>query len=444
MFRVLEDKLKQWKDDPFRIPILLRGARQIGKSYLIEYFGKNYFESFVSINLEANPEYAICFDSLDPDLILQKIELISNQPITPGKTLLFIDEIQNYPKAITALRYFKEKKPLLHVIAAGSLLEFTLEEEDFSFPVGRVQFIHMKPLSFQEFLLAQNTLHLPRLIETASLQKPIEEDVHIHLMQYVKQYFLVGGMPAPISVFLKTKSFLKSREMQAVIWQTYRSDFGKYAKKGMQKYLQAVYENVPNLIGQQCKYAKIDPEAQSKDLRKALTLLKHAGLLHAVHATSASGLPLQFHQNKQKFKMLFLDIGLIQQVNQIDPEKIWSEDLTLLNAGMMAEQFVGQEILAYGEPFEEKNLFFWDREKAGSEAEIDYVITEGSQIFPIEVKAGTIGRLRSLRIFMEEKKSPLGIRISQAPLSFQNKVLSIPFYMIKEIPRLIREALKSL
>ena len=162
-----------------------------------------------------------------------------------------------------------------------------------------------------------------------------------------------------------------------------------------------------------------------------------------VHATSAAGIPLKFHQNDKKFKLLFLDIGLIQQTNQIEPEKIWTEDLTQINAGMMAEQFVGQELLSYGEFYEEKQLFFWEREQQGSEAEVDYVIAVGSQIIPIEVKAGKLGKLRSLQLFMKEKKSPFGIRISQAPLSYQNKILSVPFYMIEQIPRLIKKILNS-
>ncbi|MEI6241999.1 MAG: AAA family ATPase [Chlamydiota bacterium] len=441
MFRIIEDKLKSWKEDPFRIPLLLRGARQVGKSYLVEEFGKNHFVSIITINFDANPEYCSCFENLDPQVIIQKIELLSHQPITPGKTLLFLDEIQNCPKAIMALRYFKEKCPLLHVIAAGSLLEFTIQKEDFSFPVGRVQFLYVRPLSFKEFLIANNTLHLPKEIEKSEISNPITGAIHDHLMNYVKQYYLVGGMPAPISVFLQTKSFLKSQEIHAIISQTYQSDFGKYAKKREHIYLQLLFEKIPNLIGQQFKYSKIDSEVNSRDLKSALSLLIQAGIIHKVHATSADGIPLPFHKNDNKFKVLFLDIGLIQQVNQIEIEKIWTEDLTQINAGRMAEQFVGQELIAYGEFYEQKQLFFWDRVQKGSEAEVDYLISLGSHIFPIEVKAGKTGKLRSLQLFMKEKKSPLGIQICQSPLSFQDKILTVPFYMIDQIPRLVKEAL---
>src|SRR3989344_6186943 len=170
MYRFLEDKLKSWKNDPFRIPLLLRGARQVGKSFLVEKFGEENFENMVVVNFEANPEYGGCFETLDPIQILQKIELLSHQNITAGKTLLFLDEIQNCPRAIMALRYFKEKHPLLHVIGAGSLLEFTLQKEGFSFPVGRVQFLYVRPLSFKEFLLTRAPGQLPQLLENASLK----------------------------------------------------------------------------------------------------------------------------------------------------------------------------------------------------------------------------------------------------------------------------------
>ncbi len=441
MFRLLLDKLKAWKDDPFRMPLLLRGARQVGKSYLVELFGNENFESLVIVNFDANPEYCACFETLDPIAIIQKIELLSNKNIIPEKTLLFLDEIQNCPRAIMALRYFKEKMPLLHVIGAGSLLEFTLEDADFSFPVGRVQFIYVRPLSFKEFLIAKNS-RLSNLIENSSLDQTINSTIHDHLITFVKQYFLIGGMPAAIAVFLKTESFLRSREMQAIILQTYQNDFGKYAKKSEHKYLQLLFEKIPNLIGQHFKYSKIDSETSSRELKKAVHLLEQAGILHRVHATSASGIPLKFHQNEQKFKLLFLDLGLIQQVNQIDPEKIWTEDLTQINAGMMAEQFVGQELIAYGEFYEQKELFFWENEKRGSQAEVDYVITDGTQIIPIEVKAGKTGRLRSLKQFIKEKKSPFGIRICQSPLSYQDQILNVPFYMIEQIPRLINPMVK--
>lgn len=443
MYRQLEEHLKKWKNDPFRLPLLFRGARQVGKSYLAETFGREHFESFVSVNFEANPEYCACFETLDPQEIISKMELISGQLIVPGKTLLFLDEIQNCPRAITAIRYFKEKMPLLHVIGAGSLLEFAFQKGEYSFPVGRVEPVYVRPLSFQEYLIANNALQLPKALEQASLASPLSKAIHEHFSKLVRQYFLIGGMPAPISIFLKTQSFLKAQEMQAIILEVYQSDFSKYAKERDHKFLRVLFEKIPLFIGQHFKPAKLDPEAKTADLRKAFASLAKAGIVLPVYATSGAGIPLKAHQKENSLKALFLDIGLIQQVHQVDKEKIWTEDLTLLNAGALAEQFVGQELLALGEIYQTKDLFFWEREKQGSEAEVDYLITVGSNIIPIEVKAGKTGKMRSLKLFLEEKKAPLGVRISQSPLSLENKILSIPFYMVSHIDRLVQEALAS-
>lgn len=342
------------------------------------------------------------------------------------------------------MRYFKEKMPTLHLIGAGSLVEFAFQKGEHSFPVGRVEFLYVKPLSFNEYLIANDAFKLPKLLTDTSVQNPIPDVVHDLLIKYVQQYFLVGGMPAAIAAYLRTNSFLKTQEIHAILLNVYQSDFNKYAKESQHKYLRLLFEKIPALIGTQFKYSKIDPDAKPKDLKIALEMLVDAGIVHRVFATSASGIPLKAHQKPNKFKTLFLDIGLINQINQVEPQKIWEEDLTQINSGVLAEQFVGQELLAYSEFYQQRDLYFWEREQQGSEAEVDYLFPSGSHIIPIEVKAGAAGKLRSLRLFLEEKKSPFGIRISQAPLSYRNNILSIPFYLIEQLPRLIKNTLNSL
>jgi predicted AAA+ superfamily ATPase len=391
------------------------------------------------INFEAEPEAIACFESLDPLEIVQKLELLCKRPIRPGKTLLFLDEIQACPEAIVALRYFKEKMPELHVIGAGSLLEFALIQGKFSFPVGRVQFIYLRPLSFLEFANALKLEPLLEKLKTASSQTGIEDSIHNELMQAVKQYFLIGGMPAVVNNFITSQSFLDSSRIQDLLLATYRADFNKYATEAELKYLRILLEGISYQIGQQFKYAKIDPHIKSRELKTALNQLEWAGLIHPIFATSASGIPLAAQIKQNKFKPLLLDIGLAQRALQVDPEIIWQQDLIQIHAGALAEQFVGQELMAYADFFREERLFFWEREKASSVAEVDYVITVGQSIVPIEVKAGAAGHLKSLRQFMEEKKSPLGIRVSQHPLSYEAQVLSVPFYMIDQIPRLVKE-----
>jgi len=427
MFRSIEHELKQWKDSPSRYPLLLRGARQVGKSYVIEKFGLAEFSSFAMVNFEAEPEAHACFETLEPREILQRLELVLKKPIIPGKTLLFLDEIQSCPKAILGLRYFKEKMPDLHVIGAGSLLEFTLIQGKFSFPVGRVQFMYLRPLSFREFLLALND----------------SDSSHQKLLQRVREYFLTGGMPAVVEHFRLTQSFLQTTRIQDLLLATYQADFGKYATESDQKYLRILFENLPSQIAKQFKYSKIDPHMRSRELKSALDQLQWAGLIYPVVSSSCAGIPLSMQTKQNRFKLLFLDIGLVQCALKIDPEAILSEDLVFIHQGALVEQFVGQELLAYADFFREEKLYFWEREKAGSDAEVDYVITVDNEIIPIEVKAGKTGRLKSLRQFMEEKNSLLGIRISQSPLSFENKILSVPLYMIDQIPRLVRECKKS-
>lgn len=437
MRRSIEPILKKWKEKSDRLPIILRGARQVGKSFTIEKFGAENFESVVTCNFEFRPELTNCFTDLDPLSICARLEVAFKTRIIPGKTLLFLDEIQECPQAIMSLRYFKEKLPSLHVIAAGSLLEFTLHEEEFSFPVGRVQFLYLKPLSFYEYLLAQKHDRLVEILDKVTLKEPLDPFIHDELMLLLREYFLIGGMPSSIRCFLQTRSFLECQTVLTGLLATYRADFPKYAKKTQHKYLQLLFEKMPGLVAQHFKYSLASSEYRSQDLKVALEQLGWAGLLHKVLATSASGIPLQMHAKENKCKLLFLDCGLMNCANKLDMQTVWETDLLQINAGAVAEQFVGQELISYADPYAEAQLYYWQRDKPGSMAEVDYLIQAGSQIFPIEVKAGTTGSLKSLAQFLVEKKSPFGIRISGHPLSFHERTLSVPLYLISQLPRLI-------
>ncbi len=438
MERSIDKELAAWKESPLRVPLLIRGGRQVGKTFAIEKFGRKHFDNLVTINFERERRFCPLFDeSLKPETILRNLETIAQVPIKPGKTLLFFDEIQACPRAVMALRYFKEEMPELHVIGAGSLLEFSLKGENFSFPVGRVEFRYMFPLSFKEFLHAAGDSKLVKELEQAAPNNPLSNAIHSYALNKVRDYFQIGGMPQSIIAFLKTNSPIEWKKAQQMILDTYQSDFGKYGSAAQQKYLQICFEKAPELVGSHFRYIKISPEFQSRDLKTALDLLENAGLIRYVQATNASGLPLQAGVNDRKFKIVFLDIGLLQEFLHTDPEQLREADLAQINSGDLAEQFVGQELMAYGESYRKTKLFFWQREKTGSEAEVDYLIQYKSSIIPIEVKAGKGNRIRSMRQFIEEKKSPLGIRISQNPLGFNNGILSVPLYMVSEITRLL-------
>ncbi len=443
MYRIIESELLKWQKQGDRLPLIIRGARQVGKSFTIEKFGRENFKNLVILNFELQPDFVSCFESLDPDRIISRIELMTEKDVIDGETLLFLDEIQQCPQALLALRYFKEKRAGLHVIAAGSLLEFALKEESFSFPVGRVMFLYMRPLSFYEFLLNAGNNKLLQVIENISLNQPMDLYMHEFTLKLVREYMLVGGMPAVVSRYLETKSFLEVHRLQSALLESYRNDFGKYASKAQFKYLQKFFDKAPFLVGTNFKYVKVDPEARSRELKVALEQLCWTGLVKRVFQTAANGIPLEAEVNERKFKLVFLDIGLMQNANKIDPTIILTEDIWQVNEGALAEQFVGQELLAYGNSYESTNLYYWEREQVSSTAEVDYVAQVATKIVPIEVKAGKGGHLKSLKQFMAEKKSAVGIRVSQNPLEKKEKIVNLPLYLIYQLKKVIMEAVKD-
>jgi hypothetical protein len=441
MKRDIQQELRHWKTQSPHLPILLRGARQVGKSYVIEHLGKSEFENYLTVNFEQRPDAKQCFETLEPTKIIRSLELLYNVKLNPGHSLLFLDEMQECPPAIMALRYFKEQMPTLHIIGAGSLLEFILHETDFRMPVGRIQMMYLKPLNFIEFLEALQLTQVREELTRMNFIHPLPPVIHEQLLMRVQEYAALGGMPAVLSEYCATQDLRACQITQTSLLHTYRNDFGKYAQKTQHKYLQLLFDQAPALIAQWFKYSKVDPEVQPRDLKMALEKLRDAGLLHLIHATHATGLPLTTPLNQKKFKLLFLDIGLAKRAHRLDLPLLLDSKLHLLNQGMITEQFVGQELLSYATPYETPQLYFWMRDKKGSTAEIDYITTVDSTIIPIEVKSGATGKLKSLHLFMEEKNAPIGIRISQAPLSYHDKILSIPFYLIREIPRLVRACL---
>lgn len=446
MKRDVETELILWKNKKERTPLIIKGARQVGKSYTIEDFGRKNFEKLIVVNFEEKKEAISCFESLDVHTILKHLGYLYGTTITPGHTLLFLDEIQMCPQAIKALRYFKEKLPTLHVIAAGSLLEFILEDEDnpLSFPVGRVRFLNMKPLSFREFLRAIGQGQWEEAIENTTLSTPLSEEFHHLLMQFVRDYFLVGGMPAAVNAYIQSQSYIEAIHEQRAILDIYRLDLAKYGKKNEFAHLQKLFERSPFFVARHFRYSKIDPESTNpaREYKNALRKLNQANIILFVHATSANGLPLKAEESEKKFKLLFLDVGLLQCSLEIDPSMFKSASFHQVNAGVIAEQYVGQEWLAYADCYLEPHLHFWETEKSGSAAEVDYVTNIAGKIVPIEVKAGQSSKLGSLHQFMKVKSSQMGIHISTNPLSFKNDIISIPFYMIKEIPRLLKTIVK--
>jgi len=435
--RKIDHKLEQWKQNRLRRPLLIRGARQVGKTYSVTQLGKKQFANCVTVNFEERPELARCFDTLIVDEILERIAVLTDSDIRPGETLLFLDEIQECPAAIIALRYFYEKLPELHVIGAGSLVEMAFKSDKFRMPVGRTSSLFMEPLSFTEFLEAIGRGKLKESLDRVEMETGVDPIYRPELELALRKYLMIGGMPGIVAAYVEHGPPEEIKLMQSDILQTYQVDFAKYASTSKHKYLKDVFQSASRLIGNQCKYVYINPHVQSRDLKEALVLLTEAKCLYQVFHSAGQGIPLESQINPKKFKLLFIDVGLMQRALGLDSVIMLEEDLMTINRGSVMEQFVGQQLLAAMDPFEERRIHFWAREKKSSQAEVDFLTTYKGMVFPMEVKSGKSGTLKSLRLFLDEHpEAPFGIRFSMNELSWYDRILSIPLYMVEYWPRI--------
>ena len=426
MYRDCLNELRQWRTSATRKPLLLRGARQVGKSWCARELGKE-FETFIEINFEKQPSAARLFDGdLDVAALIEKLQIYTRQKIIPGNTLLFFDEIQECPRAITALRYFKEELPALHVLAAGSLLDFTLEE--IGMPVGRVQFLYVYPLSFREFLVAQDRNDLCDYIAT----QKIDPVIHEQLLDYVKTYFWLGGMPAVVQTWLDQRNPDLCQQVQEDILSSYKQDFARYKHPAKLEHIDAVFEAIPYQLGKKFKYVNVTPHSRSEELKKGLDALCKAGIAHIAYHSAAQGFPLSATQKNNHFKVFFFDIGLAQRLLHFELKKWLLTKLEVQHVGAITEQFVAQEYIAYTPNTMAPSLFYWHREARTSNAEIDFIFAHDSEIIPVEVKSSSTGSLKSLRLFLaEHEQSPYGLRISEHGFSRVDDIVSIPLYGLK-------------
>jgi len=428
--RKIYRELEIWRKEVVRKPLLIRGARQVGKSYIVEEFGKAEFSNYITLNFERNPEFKDIFSSIDPQDIIEKISLFTGKRIQIGKTLIFLDEIQECPQAILALRYFFEEIPELHIIGAGSLLEFALQTKGFKMPVGRIQYLYMHPLSFSEFLNALGEDVLNEYISIPGNLPKISEGLHDKLIGLIRKYFVIGGMPAVVNEYINSRDIFKCQKIQRSIIDTYTDDFGKYSNKSKLPYLQKVFYTSVSMVGEKFVYAKVDKQIKSRELKDAVELLETAGVLNRIKRTNGAGLPLEANVNPGFFKMLFLDVGLLHNMSGIYGESFLATDLATIFKGRVAEQFVGQELLVSQNPYQKPSLYYWAREAKNSNAEIDYLFEHNGEIIPVEVKSGISGRMKSMIMFMEQFESKTGVKISQAQYTVKDKITSLPFYAI--------------
>ncbi|MBS0352160.1 MAG: ATP-binding protein [Proteobacteria bacterium] len=422
MKRDLLRNLEAWKSHPLRLPLILRGARQVGKSWLIKEFG-NQFKHYVALNFEKDKDACTLFpESIQIESIVQQIGYYSGQVIEPGKTLLFLDEIQECPNALRALRYFKEDLPQLHVIAAGSLLDFMIEK--LGLPVGRVQFLYLYPLSFAEFLTALGREDLREMLMSAFPQAAI----HKQLLEMVKLYSLIGGMPAVVSAWLQYENALYCQEVQDAIINTYRQDFNKYAHSNQIEYVSLLFDKIPDQLGKKFIYTHVDEHITFYHLKQAMRLLHKAGIVYFCYHSAAQGIPLGAGKNLKKFKIFFFDIGLAQRILGVKLQDWVVQPLLPQHDGSIAEQFVAQEFIAYGSPSAPAELYYWHREAKSSNAEVDFIVTKRGSIIPVEVKSGKSGHVKSLQIFLESHPC------SADPIIISTAEYQLSHYRYQQIP----------
>lgn len=429
MKRLVDYHLQKWKVDPLRKPLLVKGARQVGKTYAVREFGKT-FSSCVELNFELNKKAKTIFDrDLDPHRILNEISIITEKQIIPGQTLLFLDEIQSVPEGISALRYFYEIMPELHVIAAGSLLEFALQKV--GVPVGRVQFLYMYPLSFIEFLSALGHHMIIKEILSHSIEQEMSDIIHSKILHLLGNYLAIGGMPQAVVCWQTMLNLHACSQIPHNLAAAYQYDFVKYGKSGQIKYLDMLFSRIPQQFGKKFKYSQIG-DYRKRELEPCVDLLESAGIVHKVMHSDAQGIPLGAQADIHTFKLIFIDVGLSQFILDLKTGDWLLNPLQeFANKGLLVESFVGQELIAYEHPMKKTALYYWKREARASEAEVDYVIQYGKSILPIEVKSGKGTTLRSLQLFLEtHKDSPYGLRLSTNNYSVYEKVHSYPLYAI--------------
>ena len=426
MKRIIDYHLLEWKNRKKRKPLILRGARQVGKTYAVRQLSKS-FSQFVEINLETDIKAReILEKDLDINRIVQQLSEHKNVRLIPGETLLFLDEIQYAHKALISLRYFYEVYPDLHVIAAGSLLDFAIDQA--GIPVGRVTSLYMYPLSFIEFLVALGNSEWARIIIS---RETLFEQLHASLLDLVGLYLAIGGMPEAISAWLEEKNSGAVKAIHSGLLFTYSEDFDTYAKKHQVKYLNLIFKKASEQLSRKFMYARVG-EYQKRDLEPALDMLVKAGIVNQVFSSSGQGIPLGSHADLDFFKIIFLDVGLTQALLDYDIRDWLLNPLeTFINKGELVEAFIGQELLAYSDPIKKESLYFWRKSTPSSQAEVDYLIQLKGQIIPIEVKAGKSSTLKSMRLFLEfHRQSTFGIRYWSTSKNIDQQIYSYPLYAV--------------
>lgn len=447
MYRKQLKVLEKWLKSSNRKPMILRGARQVGKSTLVNLFANRVGSPLAVINLERHLALETLFATNDPAQILEQLSFLPEaQMLQTNDCILFLDEIQATPKAIPCLRYFFEDLPSQPVLAAGSLLEFALETQTSSMPVGRINYLHMGPMTFTEFLEAMGETKLKQALKEYQFGASISPLVHERFMALLRRYLFIGGMPEAVKAFAETQSIQEVNEVHRSILETYREDLPKYIGGRNITRMLHVLNFSASTIGKKVKYSAFSADDTSKTIKQDIELLCLARLLTKVYHSDANGSPVQAEINHKKYKLLFLDVGLMNSLLGANWRSLSQTlDDTLINEGQIAEQFIGQHLVELLNNTTNRQPTYWLKDGKAKNAEVDFILGLHGNIIPIEVKAGASGALRSLHEFMKIKQSPLALRFDANPPSQQEvsinirgehlsyPMVSLPLYLVGKL-----------
>ncbi len=427
MEREIINDLIKWKESSNRKPLIIHGARQVGKTYIIKQFGKKYYDNLIYVNFETNKEFSSQIeDDINAKYLINKLELFYGEKIIPGKTLIFFDEIQANERALTALKYFCEDANEYHIIAAGSLLGIAINRENYSFPVGKVQMIDMYPLSFKEFLIAVGRKELIAEIQNHfENNKRMDKDIHELCLKLYRTYLVIGGMPEVVQTYLDEQKTISAIDIQTEILESYERDMTKYADSSLSNRIISAFNSIPVQLAkdnQKFQYKVIARGGTSSIFGEAILWLKNSGIVNQIYKTNPE-LPLEMHKDLASFKLYMSDVGLFVNkagypLYQID----LSNTPTMIAMGPLTEHYVANELRKKGYV-----SYYWESE---GKAELDFVIQKGIDIIPIEVKTSTHTKSRSLDIYMKNYKPNYAIRISEKNFGFENNIKSVPLYAV--------------
>ena len=427
MEREIINDLIKWKESSNRKPLIIHGARQVGKTYIIKQFGKKYYDNLIYVNFETNKEFSSQIENdINAKYLINKLELFYGEKIIPGKTLIFFDEIQANERALTALKYFCEDANEYHIIAASSLLGIAINRENYSFPVGKVQMIDMYPLSFKEFLIAVGRKELIAEIQNHfENNKRMDKDIHELCLKLYRTYLVIGGMPEVVQTYLDEQKTISAIDIQTEILESYERDMTKYADSSLSNRIISAFNSIPVQLAkdnQKFQYKVIARGGTSSIFGEAILWLKNSGIVNQIYKTNPE-LPLEMHKDLASFKLYMSDVGLFVNkagypLYQID----LSNTPTMIAMGPLTEHYVANELRKKG-----YISYYWESE---GKAELDFVIQNGIDIIPIEVKTSTHTKSRSLDIYMKNYKPNYAIRISEKNFGFENNIKSVPLYAV--------------